>query len=149
VAERLAAAGISASMINGRFIKPMDTAALTEIAERFDRIITVEENSLNGGFGSAVVDFLESVGFRGRTLRLGLPDRFVQHGSRELLLKEVGLDEDGIYRSVGTIIKSKRSLLRVFQLRRNGKPAHAHEQATETEPTPVSHSLETTDGDEQ
>jgi 1-deoxy-D-xylulose-5-phosphate synthase len=121
VAAKLTKEGVGVSLINARFIKPMDTEALTEIAERFDRVVTVEENSINGGLGSAVLDFFEDIDYQGRLLRLGIPDRFVQHGQRQLLLKEIGLDEDGIYRSIGTIIKSKRSLLRVFQLKRNGK----------------------------
>lgn len=145
VVERLASEGIAASLINGRFVKPLDTEALMEIAERFDRVVTVEENSLNGGFGSAVLEYLESIGYRGRVLRLGIPDRFIPHGSRELLLKETALDEDGIYRSVGTIIRSKRSLLRVFQLRRNGRRARPEEAAEATEQAPVSAESESPD----
>jgi len=128
VVERLSDEGIGASLVNGRFVKPLDTEALMEIAERFDRVVTVEENSLNGGFGSGVLDYLDSIGYRGKILRLGIPDRFIQHGERSVLLREVGLDEDGIYRSVCGIIKSKRSLLRVFQLRRNGKRSEPSER---------------------
>ena len=131
VADRLAKEGISASLVNGRFIKPLDTDALREVAERFDRVVTVEENSLNGGFGSGVTEYLDSIGYRGKILRLGLPDRFIPHGAREVLLREVGLDEEGIYRSIGALIRSKRSLLRVFQLRRNGKKHPAEQPAAE------------------
>jgi 1-deoxy-D-xylulose-5-phosphate synthase len=137
VAERLSEEGIGASLINGRFIKPLDEEALGEIAERFDRIVTVEENSLNGGFGSAVLEYLDGIGFKGRILRLGIPDRFIQHGARSFLLKEVGLDEAGIYRSVCGIIKSKRSLLRVFQLRRNGKRPATQEPTADHVPEQV------------
>ncbi len=132
VAERLGQNGISASLVNARFIKPLDTEAMFEIAERFDRVVVIEENSINGGLGSAVLDYLDDIGYRGRIMRLGIPDRFIQHGQRQLLLKEVGLDEDGIYRSINTIIKSKRSLLRVFQLKRNGKRPHDEVTAAET-----------------
>ncbi len=135
VVDRLAAEGIGASLVNGRFVKPLDVEALMEIAERFDRIVTVEENSLNGGFGSAILDYLDAVGYRGKILRLGIPDRFIPHGSRSVLLREVGLDEDSIHRSVCGIIKSKRSLLRVFQLRRNGKRAEPAEQEPSAEQT--------------
>jgi 1-deoxy-D-xylulose-5-phosphate synthase len=121
VVEQLAKEGIGVSLVNSRFTKPLDTEALTEISARFERVVTVEENALNGGFGSAVLDFMDSINYHGRMMRLGIPDRFIQHGSRQLLLKEVGLDEDGIYRSISTLIKPKRSILRVFQLRRNGK----------------------------
>ncbi len=121
VADRLRKEGVGVSLINARFIKPLDTEALTEIAERFDRVVVIEENSIHGGLGSAVLDYFDTIDYRGKILRLGIPDRFIQHGHRSLLLKEVGLDEDGIYRSINTIIKSKRSLLRVFQMKRNGK----------------------------
>ncbi|MEZ5358933.1 MAG: 1-deoxy-D-xylulose-5-phosphate synthase [Candidatus Zixiibacteriota bacterium] len=118
--ERLRAEGVDASLVNARFIKPMDLEMLQELAERFDKIVTVEENSINGGFGSGVHDYLDDIDYKGKLLRLGIPDRFVQHGSRSLLLKEVGLDEDGIYRRINTIVKPKRSLFNVF-INRNGK----------------------------
>jgi 1-deoxy-D-xylulose-5-phosphate synthase len=121
VVEMLAASGVRASLINGRFIKPLDIEMLQETAERYDKIITVEENTVNGGFGSAVMEHLVENGYRGRILRVGIPDRFVQHGSRQLLLKEIGLDEEGIYRSIGTMLKGKRSILRVFQMKKNGR----------------------------
>ena len=121
VVNRLKSEGVSASLINGRFVKPLDTEALSEIAERFDRVVSVEENSVNGGFGSGVSCYLDSLDYRGRMMHLGIPDRFIQHGSRELLLKEIGLDEDGIYRSIGTILKPKRSFFEVLHLKRNGK----------------------------
>ena len=121
VVERLKEDGISASLINGRFVKPLDIETLGEIAERFDKVVSVEENSVVGGFGSGIAAFLDEIDYRGRMLQLGIPDRFVQHGSRQLLLKEIGLDEDGIYRSIGSILKPKRSLFRVLHLKRNGK----------------------------
>jgi 1-deoxy-D-xylulose-5-phosphate synthase len=120
VVERLQIAGINASLINARFIKPLDFEALKEISERFKRVVTVEENSLLGGFGSAVHDYLDSIDYRGKILKLGIPDRFIQHGGRSLLLKEIGLDEDGIFRSISSIFKNKRSFLNVFQIG-NGK----------------------------
>jgi 1-deoxy-D-xylulose-5-phosphate synthase len=135
VVDRLAKDGIGASLINARFIKPLDTEALTEIAERFDRVVTIEENSINGGLGSAIHDYFNTIEYRGKILRLGIPDRFVAHGHRQLLLKEVGLDEDGIYRSISTITKSKRSILRVFQLKRNGKQPDEAAAAQDKEST--------------
>lgn len=120
-AERFREEGVGVSLVNARFIKPMDTEMLKEIAERFEKIVTVEENSINGGFGSGVHDFLDDIDYKGKLLRLGIPDRFVQHGSRALLLKEVGLDEDGIYRRISAMAKPKRSLFSVFTINRNGK----------------------------
>ena len=117
--------GINASLINGRFIKPLDWQTLDETADRFERIVTIEENSINGGFGSAVLDYLENRDYNGRVLRLGLPDNFVQHGQRRLLLREMGLDADGIYRSIESFIGPRRSLFNVLNLRRNGKKEEA------------------------
>lgn len=137
VIEKLAASGINATLINGRFVKPLDTEMLSETAERFEKIVTVEENTVNGGFGSAVMEYLIESGYRGRVLRLGIPDRFVQHGSRPLLLKEVGLDEEGIFRSIGAIFKAKRSILRVFQMKKNGRRSHEEKTADTPATEPV------------
>jgi len=137
VVDRFGKEGVGISLVNARFVKPLDTEAILEIAERFDRVVTIEENSVNGGMGSAVLDYLDQIGYRGRMLRLGIPDRFIQHGRRSLLLREIGLDEDGIYRSINTIIKSKRSLLRVFQLKRNGKRPHESATTQEADTKPV------------
>lgn len=133
VVERLQANGVAASLINGRFVKPLDTEMLLEIAERFDRIITIEENSINGGFGSAILDYLNELDYRGRLLRLAIPDRFVQHGSRKLLLAEVGLDDNGIYRSIMNMLKPKRSLLRALHLKRETKQLSRRKSTVEEE----------------
>ncbi len=133
VADRLKEDGINACLVNCRFVKPLDLEILSEIAERFDCVVTLEENSLNGGFGSAVQDYLEDLNFGGRILRLGVPDRFIPHGSRQLLLKEIGLDEEGIYRSINNILKPKRSILEVLHLRRNGKRPAETEEPTKKE----------------
>lgn len=121
VVERLQQERINACLVNGRFIKPLDTEMLHEITERFNKIVTVEENSVNGGFGCAIQDFLDDTGYTGNVLKLGIPDRFIPHGSRQLLLKEIGLDEDGIYRSIMTILKPRKSIFDRLHLKRNGK----------------------------
>jgi len=146
VVEALHAQGVNASLINGRFIKPLDTEALQEIAERFDRVVTVEENSINGGLGSAVLEYFDIIEFRGRLLRLALPDRFIQHGSRERLLQEIGLDEEGIIRSIETILKPKRPLWNVLHLKRNGRKP-ADEKPAETPMQEVAPSQDGEDGE--
>jgi 1-deoxy-D-xylulose-5-phosphate synthase len=89
---RLAAHGVSAAVVNCRFVKPLDVEMLEALRSEFPVLVTVEENSVLGGFGDGV---LESLAGRGRSLerivRLGLPDAFVTHGTREELLEEVGL----------------------------------------------------------
>ena len=96
-AELLKKSGISAGVVNARFVKPLDEALLCKIAEHARYIVTLEENSLMGGFGSAVLEALNSLGIDGpKILRLGLPDRFIEQGSREELLEGLGLDPAGI-----------------------------------------------------
>lgn len=99
-ADKLAAAGISVGVADARSVKPLDAALLEHLADT--PIITVEENAIEGGFGSAVLEFYEQRGRvqEVRLLRLGFPDRFMEHATREEQLEEVGLSADGIYRSV-------------------------------------------------
>jgi 1-deoxy-D-xylulose-5-phosphate synthase len=91
-AEQLGAAGLAATVVNARFCKPLDVQALEELAARHPLIVTVEDHALAGGFGSAVLEALaDRGGPRARVVRIGLPDRFVEHGSRDDLLKRYGL----------------------------------------------------------
>jgi len=99
--ERLEKEGISASVINCRFVKPLDEDLLVGLAAKHARIVTVEENVRQGGFGSAVLEGLHDAGCTGFTLkRIGLPDTFVEHGSPAALRSKYGLDADGIARTV-------------------------------------------------
>ncbi|MGQ9523933.1 MAG: 1-deoxy-D-xylulose-5-phosphate synthase [Armatimonadota bacterium] len=96
-AGMLAQAGIDAAVVNVRCVRPLDEALLVDLADRIPLLVTVEENSVVGGFGSAVLEALNSAGrSHVRVIRLGLPDAFVEHGSRQLLLKMVGLSAEGI-----------------------------------------------------
>jgi len=89
--------GICAGVVNARFIKPLDEELLLTLAKQARWIVTVEENSLMGGFGSAVLESLNHIGVVcPRVLCLGLPDSFVEQGSREELLECLGLDPNGI-----------------------------------------------------
>jgi len=91
-AELLAGQGIRAGLVNGRWIKPVDAGMIRRLAERYPWVLTVEENVLAGGFGDAVYECYRSQGLDVDRLRhMGLPDRFVDHGSRAELLDEVGL----------------------------------------------------------
>ncbi len=93
--------GISAAVINARFIKPLDEALLQELAARFPRLFTVEENVLLGGFGSAVLEALQRLGKTGNRVRsLGVPDRFITHGSPRELRRLCGLDTEGIIQAI-------------------------------------------------
>jgi 1-deoxy-D-xylulose-5-phosphate synthase len=106
-AEKLAADGISASVVNARFVKPLDEELITCLASEKSLLITVEEAALMGGFGSAVMELLESGNLQGcRLLRIGVPDRLIPHGSPNLLHAKYGIDADGIYEKIRSFIQN-------------------------------------------
>ncbi len=92
----VAAARFDATVINLRFVKPLDAELLLRMAARHARMVTIEDGAIMGGAGSAVSELLLANGIELPTLMLGLPDRFLEHASREQLLSECGLDADGI-----------------------------------------------------
>ena len=85
-----------ATVVNMRFIKPLDNQMIAQIASTHDVIITVEENTLLGGAGSAVLESLQALNFAGKTHSVGLPDAFIEHGNHEQMLSECGLSAEGI-----------------------------------------------------
>ncbi len=96
-ADRLAAEGIELEVINARFVKPLDTAAILSAVERAPFVLTVEEGQLMGGFGSAVLEAAADAGLETvRLRRLGIPDRYIEHATRKELLAQLRLDADGI-----------------------------------------------------
>jgi 1-deoxy-D-xylulose-5-phosphate synthase len=99
-AEILAQQGIDAAVVNARFIKPLDIDTLLRVAGRVTQLVTIEENVIAGGFGSAVVQGLQEHGVVLPCRHLGIPDRFIEHGSRGELLRRLGLDADGIAAAV-------------------------------------------------
>jgi 1-deoxy-D-xylulose-5-phosphate synthase len=97
-AERLERDGVELTVVNARFVKPLDRELLAGQLAPGGRLATVEEHALSGGFGSAVLEAMAEMGLEGvETLCLGIPDRFVPHGSQRLLRQALGLDADGIY----------------------------------------------------
>src|SRR5437588_2686140 len=101
-ATHLAKDGIETTVVNARFVKPLDSGLLLALARTKRLIVTVEEAYLAGGFGAAVMELLEENGLqdRVRVVRMGVPDRIVMHGDPKLLLAKYGLDADGIYTRV-------------------------------------------------
>jgi 1-deoxy-D-xylulose-5-phosphate synthase len=101
-ADNLAKDGIEATVVNARFVKPLDAELLLALARTKRLIVTVEEAYVAGGFGSAVLELLEENGLQDklRLVRMGIPDRLVTHGDAKLLLAKYGLDSDGIYTRV-------------------------------------------------
>ena len=101
-AKNLAQDGIETTVVNARFVKPLDTETILELAHSKRVLITVEEAYLAGGFGSAVLELLEENDLldKIKVIRMGIPDRIVTHGDAKLLLAQYGLDADGISRRV-------------------------------------------------
>ena len=113
--ELLSKEGIETTVVNARFVKPLDAELLLALAQTKRLIVTVEEAYLAGGFGSAVMELLEENGLldRLRVVRMGVPDRIITHGDPKLLLAKYGLDADGIYNRV-------RQSVEVLEERRAG-----------------------------
>lgn len=99
-----AADKLDASVVNMRFIKPLDIAMIKHMAEQHDYLVTVEENAVMGGAGAAVMEALQSERVLKPVLCLGLPDRFIEHGNHETMLAECGLDEHGIVSAIEKLI---------------------------------------------
>jgi 1-deoxy-D-xylulose-5-phosphate synthase len=91
---------LGATVVNMRFIKPLDEAMILDLAARHDLIVTVDENAIHGGAGSAVNLCLAAHGVTTDVLNLGLPDRFIEHGGRGDMLRDAGLDAAGIEAAV-------------------------------------------------
>ncbi len=102
--EKLMLEGISASHYDMRFVKPLDGTVLHSVFTRFNKIVTVEDGTVKGGFGSAVVEFMVENNYTAQVKILGVPDRFIEQGTQELLYKECGIDTDGIYQAVLKLI---------------------------------------------
>ncbi len=106
-AEALAAKGISASVVNARFVKPLDAELILSQARHTGRVLTVEENALQGGFGSAVLELLyDNDCSATKVKRLGIPDRYIEHGSQAQLRKDVGIDAEGIEAAIIDFLKN-------------------------------------------
>jgi len=95
-----AADQLQATVVNMRFVKPLDTELLQRVANEYSLIVTIEENALMGGAGSGINEYLESQNIHTRIINLGLPDHFVEHGSSTQLLSDCGLDAAGIIKAV-------------------------------------------------
>ncbi len=106
--EILSEKGIKATVVNARFIKPLDLELISELAKKTGRILTVEENMVAGGFGSSVLEELTQSGAEGFKFRmLGIPDRFIEQGPQALLRKQLGLDAEGIAKEVQALINKQ------------------------------------------
>jgi 1-deoxy-D-xylulose-5-phosphate synthase len=122
-AKTLRAEGLDVGVINARFVKPLDTATILRAIEECPFVLTVEEGSLMGGFGSAVLEACADAGVSSSHIRrLGIPDRFIEHGERGELLSDLGLSPEGI-------AAAARELADRFNLFKNPAPPRVSEKA--------------------
>ncbi|MFC1941302.1 1-deoxy-D-xylulose-5-phosphate synthase [Chloroflexota bacterium] len=106
-AQELASSGIETTVANARFVKPLDSDLLVDLAGHIKRIVTVEENTLSGGFGSSVVDLLQKSGMSDIQVKsIGLPDKFIEQGAQTILRSKYALDAKGIAEQVLTLFPS-------------------------------------------
>lgn len=105
VREKLAECGIDATVVNARFVKPIDKDMVDELAANHDLIVTMEENVANGGFGDKVIEYANETGLECDILQIAIPDEYVEHGNVEILKNEIGIDADSI---VEKIMKKKQ-----------------------------------------
>lgn len=111
VCQRLEKQGISIAHYDLRFVKPLDEKMLHEVFRKFKRVITVEDGCIQGGFGSAVIEFVADHNYRVEVKRLGIPDTVVEHGEQLELHRECGFDPDGIERTVVSMLEPVKSLI--------------------------------------
>lgn len=102
VREQLKERGYACSLVNARFVKPIDEEAVKEACREHQLIVTMEENVLSGGYGEKVRDYVDSLGESARVLNIAIPDEYVEHGNVELLKQEIGIDADSIVKRVLT-----------------------------------------------
>jgi 1-deoxy-D-xylulose-5-phosphate synthase len=105
--ELLKNENVNAAVVNMRFAKPLDTNMLDEIAPRFAKVVTLEENNLPGGFGSAVSEYFVDKNYKNDILRIGIPDKFVDHGTQQELHQLLEMDPDGISKRIKVFCESK------------------------------------------
>jgi len=98
--ELLKAQNIDAEIINMRFVKPIDKQLIDEIAAKFNKIVTLEENALAGGFGSAVAEYMTDKRYKNDLLKIGLPDEFIEHGTQEELHAILEMNPAGIAKRI-------------------------------------------------
>jgi 1-deoxy-D-xylulose-5-phosphate synthase len=106
-AEVLNAEGIACTVVDARFVKPLDPG-IAALAARHPAVLTIEDGTVIGGFGDAVLEALAEAGLSVPIRRLGLPDRFIEHGAQPLLLHKFSLDVDGVTGAVRQMLSERR-----------------------------------------
>ena len=98
--EEIKSSGASVAHYDMRFVKPLDETMLHEVFAKFDKVITVEDGCLMGGFGSSIIEFMVDQKYTAEVVRLGIPDEFIHHGTQQELWAQCGYDSDGIVKTI-------------------------------------------------
>lgn len=107
--------GINPAHYDMRFVKPLDKELLHEVFARYNKIITIEDGTVLGGFGSAILEFMNEYGYKADVKIIGIPDRLIEHGSPKELYHEIGLDANGIADTLREMMKDKVKVTATFQ----------------------------------
>jgi 1-deoxy-D-xylulose-5-phosphate synthase len=100
--------GYNVGIYDMRFVKPLDNNLLDEVFQKYDKVITVEDGCIQGGFGSAVLEYMVDQEYAAKVIRLGIPDLYVEHGTQAELWKECNYDKDAIKETVKKIVTQKK-----------------------------------------
>ena len=106
--NKLAISGITPAHYDLRFVKPLDTEMLHEVMQNYTEVVTIEDGTLIGGMGSAIVEFASDNNYRINIHRMGIPDRFIDQGTPEELFREIGLDQEGIINNINQIFNRNK-----------------------------------------
>jgi len=109
-ATQLENKGISAAVYDMRFVKPLDEILLHEVFSKFKKVITIEDGCIQGGMGSAVLEFMADHGYQAQVKRLGVPDRFIDHGTQQELYVECGYDVNAIIATATQMLASEKTI---------------------------------------
>lgn len=113
--EKLEQQGVSVAHYDMRFVKPIDEIMLHEVFGKFKHVITIEDGCIQGGFGSAVVEFMADNGYQAAIKRLGIPDQYIEHGTQQELYAECGFDAASIVKTASELLQQSTSDLSSFQ----------------------------------
>jgi 1-deoxy-D-xylulose-5-phosphate synthase len=112
-AEKLEADGVKVGVYDMRFVKPLDERLLHDICAKYEHIITIEDGTIVGGFGSAVLEFMAQHDYKLSLNMMGMPDKIIEHGEQKELYAECGFDEHAIYKKVKTVLASPFKTVKV------------------------------------
>ena len=106
------AEGINPAHYDMRFVKPLDEEMLHEVFRKYNKIITIEDGTVVGGFGSAVLEFMNAHGYKADLKIMGIPDRLIEHGTPKQLYDEIGMDANGIAQTLRALAGIRTEVLK-------------------------------------